>query len=54
VTECTSRLIIAHHDKVYQAASGGGARIVDKYGEKNKITEKLDVYGITGQRLSAV
>ena len=26
-------------DKVYQAASGGGARIVDKYGEKNKLTE---------------
>ena len=27
-------------DKVYQAASGGGARIVDKYGEKNKLSEE--------------
>jgi putative transposase len=30
-------------EKVYRAASGGGARIVDKYGKLNKPTEELKV-----------
>ena len=38
-------------DKVYRTASGGGARIVDKYSKKNKPTEELKVK--EGQRLSA-
>ncbi len=38
-------------DKVYQTASGGGARIVDKYRKINKQTEELKVE--EGQRLSA-
>ena len=38
-------------DKVYRAAVGGGARIVDKYSKKNKPTEELTVK--EGQRLSA-
>jgi putative transposase len=38
-------------DKVYRTASGGGARIVDKYSKKNKQTEELTVK--EGQRLSA-
>ena len=38
-------------DKVYRAAAGGGARIVDKYKKKNKQTEELKVN--EGQRLSA-
>jgi len=37
--------------KVYRTASGGGARIVDKYSKKNKPTEELMVK--EGQRLSA-
>ncbi len=37
--------------KVYRTASGGGARIVDKYSTKNKPTEELMVK--EGQRLSA-
>ena len=37
--------------KVYRTASGGGARIVDKYSKKNKPTEELTVK--KGQRLSA-
>lgn len=37
--------------KVYRTASGGGARIVDKYSKKNKQTEELTVK--KGQRLSA-
>jgi putative transposase len=36
---------------VYRTASGGGARIVDKYSKKNKQTEVLTVN--EGQRLSA-
>ncbi len=36
---------------VYRTASGGGARIVDKYSKKNKQTEELTVN--EGQRLSA-
>ena len=27
-------------DQVYRTASGGGARIVDKYSEKEKLTQK--------------
>jgi putative transposase len=38
-------------DKVYRTATGGGARIVDKYSKKNKPTEELKVK--EGQRLSA-
>ena len=38
-------------DKVYLAAAGGGARIVDKYRNLNKQTEELKVK--EGQRLSA-
>ena len=38
-------------DKVYRAAVGGGARIVDKYRKLNTPTEDLKVK--EGQRLSA-
>jgi putative transposase len=32
-------------EKVYRAASGGGARMVDKYRKLNKPTEELKVKG---------
>jgi len=41
-------------DQVYRTASGGGARIVDKYSEKEKTHSEIETKKETGSRGSAV